>query len=124
MIVFLNGRFVPEEHALVSIFDRGFLFGDGLFETIRILNGTPFRWQQHLERLQRGAALLQISVPYGPEPLRGFVDRLIVENRAADAMLRLTLSRCLCPKSPASPITALARFHPACKRSIVIAMAL
>jgi aminodeoxychorismate lyase len=116
MIVFLNGRFVPEEHAVVSIFDRGFLYGDGLFETIRIFNGTPFRWQQHVERLQRGAALLQISVPYGPEPLRGFVEKLIVENRAPDALLRLTLSRGIgprgySPKGADSPFLAMS-VHP------------
>ena len=55
MNVFLNGQFVPEERALVSVFDRGFLYGDGLFETVPIYNGKPFRWAQHLERLQRGA---------------------------------------------------------------------
>src|SRR6266404_5997591 len=55
MVAFLNGLFVPEEQAVVSIFDRSFLYGDGLFEAIRILNGAPFRWQQHLDRLQRGA---------------------------------------------------------------------
>ena len=44
MILFLNGKFVPEELAVISVLDRGFLYGDGLFESIRVANGKPFRW--------------------------------------------------------------------------------
>ena len=55
MMVFLNGQFVPEEQAVVSAFDRGFLYGDGLFETMLVSNSKPFRWAQHVERLERGA---------------------------------------------------------------------
>ena len=51
VLIFLNGQFVPEERAVVSVFDRGFLYGDGLFETMRVFKGKPFRWAQHLERL-------------------------------------------------------------------------
>ncbi len=68
MIVFLNGQFVPEAQAVVSVFDRAFLYGDGLFETIRVANGKPFRWAAHLERLQRGADFLGIAHPFR-EPL-------------------------------------------------------
>ena len=57
MIVFLNGEFVPEEKAVISVFDRGFLFGDGLFEAMLVRRGEIFRWRQHVERLQRGAPL-------------------------------------------------------------------
>jgi branched-chain amino acid aminotransferase len=63
MIVFVNGQFVPEEQAVVSVFDRGFLLGDGLFETVQVRQGVPFRWAQHAERLQRGAALLRLPLP-------------------------------------------------------------
>lgn len=93
MIVFLNGRFVPEEQALVSIFDRSFLYGDGLFETIRVFHGRPFRWEQHFVRLERGAQLLGIGLPFPPTALRGFAGELITRNGLADALLRLTLSR-------------------------------
>jgi len=93
MIVFINGRFVPEEEAVVSVFDRGFLYGDGLFETIRIFNGKPFRWPQHLERLQSGAAFLKIKLPFAPNKLRGFAGELIAKNKMPDSLLRLTLSR-------------------------------
>jgi aminodeoxychorismate lyase len=93
MLILLNGQFVPEERAVVSVLDRGFLYGDGLFETMRVFNGKPFRWVQHLERLERGAEFLKIKLPYSPEALRGFVDELIAKNKTPNALLRLTLSR-------------------------------
>lgn len=93
MLIFLNGQFVPEERAVVSVLDRGFLYGDGLFETMRIFAGKPFRWAQHLERLKRGAEFLKIKLPFAPESLRGFVDELVTKNKMPDALLRLTLSR-------------------------------
>ena len=74
MLVFLNGQFVAEEHAVVSVFDRSFLYGDGLFETMRIFKGKPFRWEQHLERLQRGADFLKIVLPLPPDALRAFAE--------------------------------------------------
>jgi branched-chain amino acid aminotransferase len=93
MIIFLNGQFVPEEQALVSIFDRSFLYGDGLFETVRVFDGQPFRWEQHLERFERGAQFLRIGLPLPPAALRGFAGELIARNGLTDALLRLTLSR-------------------------------
>jgi aminodeoxychorismate lyase len=93
MIVFLNGQFVPEEQAVVSVFDRGFLYGDGLFETMRAVKGEPFRWKQHLERLNRGAEFLRIQAPFPPDALREFAAQLISRNRMPEALLRLTLSR-------------------------------
>jgi branched-subunit amino acid aminotransferase/4-amino-4-deoxychorismate lyase len=93
MIVFLNGQFVREEEAVVSVFDRGFLYGDGLFETVRVVNRVPFRWQPHLERLQRGAQALKIPFPFGSQALRDFAGRLLKENQMPTALLRITLSR-------------------------------
>ena len=93
MIVFLNGQFVPEEQALISVFDRAFLYGDGLFETLRIFNGRPFRWKQHLDRLQGGAQFLKIQVPFSAEALREFAAELVAKNQMPDSLLRLTLSR-------------------------------
>jgi branched-chain amino acid aminotransferase len=93
VLVFLNGKFVPEEKAVVSVFDRGFLYGDGLFEAIRVLNGKPFRWVEHIERLQQGARFLKIKLPFSPAKLLGFAETLIVKNEMPDCVLRLTLSR-------------------------------
>lgn len=93
MIVFINGEFVPEADAKVSIFDRSFLYGDGLFETVRICNGKPFRWAGHLDRLQCGAGFLAIDIPYTHEAVTRFASQLIAKNQVTEALLRLTLSR-------------------------------
>jgi aminodeoxychorismate lyase len=93
MIVFLNGKFMPEEQALVSVFDRSFLYGDGLFETMLVANGVPFRWGQHLERLTNGATFLGISLPFAASELQAAARELILQNRLRDGLLRLTLSR-------------------------------
>ena len=93
MLVFLNGRIVPEEAAVVSVFDRSFLYGDGLFETLRVFNSKPFRWGQHLERLRRGAEFLKIRLPLQGDALRGVAEQLISRNQMPDALLRVTLSR-------------------------------
>jgi aminodeoxychorismate lyase len=93
VLVFLKGQFVPEERAVISVFDRSFLYGDGLFETMRVFNAKPFRWEQHMERLQRGAEFLKIKLPFSPKQLRGFADELIAKNKMPEGLLRLTLSR-------------------------------
>ncbi len=117
MLVFLNGRFVPEEQAVVSVFDRAFLYGDGLFETLRVLNGKLFRGEQHFERLQRGAAFLGIRVPFSADELARFARELVEQNRLPDAFLRLTLSRGVGPRgySPkgADKPTLVITLHPA-----------
>src|SRR5260370_34326672 len=92
MIVFLNGQFVPENQAVISVFDRGFLYGDGLFEGIRVFNSKPFRWKQHWERFQDGANFLRIAVPISPAALEEFAKRLILENQMQNSLWRLTLS--------------------------------
>jgi branched-subunit amino acid aminotransferase/4-amino-4-deoxychorismate lyase len=93
MIVFLNGQFMPESQAVVPINDRGFLYGDGLFETTRVVGGRPFRLAQHLERLMRGAEFLQIRPPYTPKELHHFAGRLVADNQMPEAVLRVSLTR-------------------------------
>ena len=93
MIVFLNGQFVPEDQAVISVFDRSFLYGDGLFETLRVYHGKPFRWMQHLERLQHGADFLRIRLPYSPQEMRGHAQRLIEQNQMPESLLRISQSR-------------------------------
>jgi branched-chain amino acid aminotransferase len=93
MLVFLNGQFVPEAQAVVPINDRGFLLGDGLFETMRVVGGKPFRFAQHLERMTRGADFLKIKPPFTPKELEKFSAQLIGKNNLPDSILRVTLSR-------------------------------
>ena len=117
MLVFLNGEFVPEDRAVVSVFDRSFLYGDGLFETMCVANGKPFRWAQHLERLRRGADFLGIKIPLGGKALEKFAAELIAKNHMPNALLRLTLSRGVglrgySPKGADKP-TLVMTLHPA-----------
>ena len=91
MLVFLNGEFVPEERAVISVFDRSFLYGDGLFETMCIVNGKPFRWAQHMERLRKGADFLGIKIPLGGKALEKFAAELIARTRCP---MRCCGSRC------------------------------
>ena len=97
-IVFLNGQFVSQEQAVVSVLDRGFLYGDGLFETLRVHSGKAFRWDQHMERLRQGVDFLKLRLPYSSAQMHEFARELIKQNRMADAILRLTLSRGVGPR--------------------------
>jgi len=93
MVVFLNGKLVPEADAVVPLNDRGFLLGDGLFETVRVAGGKPFRFAQHLERLSRGAEFLKIKLPFTPKEIQKFAGELVAKTGLSDAVLRLTLTR-------------------------------
>ena len=89
--VYLNGQFVAAADAKVSIFDRSFCYGDGLFETLLVKHGRVFRWDQHLARFQAGAAFLRI--PLATDGLAAVAAELIRRGESADALLRIQLSR-------------------------------
>jgi branched-chain amino acid aminotransferase len=93
MLVFLNGQFLPEAQAVVPVNDRGFMYGDGLFETMCVCGGRPFRMTQHLERMTRGAEFLKIKCPFTPKELVNFAEQLIGQNQMPEAVLRVTLTR-------------------------------
>lgn len=93
MEVFLNGQFLTEGRAVVPVGDRGFMYGDGLFETMRVFNGKPVRMAQHLERMVRGADFLKIKLPFTPKELQQFAEQLIERNARPDSILRVTLTR-------------------------------
>lgn len=116
MIVFLNGRFVPEEEAVVSVFDRGFTYGDGLFETVRVSRGRPFLWREHLDRLEAGARVLKIPLPLPAVQLRTAADELIRRNDCLECVLRIQLSRGPGPRGysiqGAGPPTLVMSVHP------------
>lgn len=115
-LVFLNGRLMAEGEARIPIFDRGFLYGDGVFETVRIQSGKPFRLEAHLARLETGLALLGIRIPDDPAGLRRHAVELIAANRCLDGVLRITVSRGVgsrgySPAGAASPTVAMT-LHP------------
>src|SRR5213079_2726330 len=59
----VNGRVVNQEHAAISVFDHGFLYGEGVYETLRTYNGQPFLFDRHMRRLRRSAGMLALDVP-------------------------------------------------------------
>lgn len=92
-LVYLNGAMVPEEAARVSLFDRGFLYGDGVFETVRVEAARLFRWTDHLARLERSLSMTGIVLPEPSSNLTSRAAELIQANRCTDAVLRITISR-------------------------------
>ncbi|MFQ5950281.1 MAG: aminotransferase class IV, partial [Nitrospiria bacterium] len=92
MWVYLQDRFVSKEEAKVSIFDHGFLYGDGLFETLRAYSGRIFALPQHLNRLAHAAERLQIPLPF-LSSLETLLYETLRRNHLHDALLRLTVSR-------------------------------
>ncbi|MBG90101.1 MAG: aminodeoxychorismate lyase [Verrucomicrobiales bacterium] len=93
MPVILNGKLCSDEEATVSVADRGFCYGDGLFETLRVRNGAPFRAKSHYARLQAGAEFLGIKLPFTESQLEDQLDELVAECDLRDAMARIALSR-------------------------------
>lgn len=89
----VNGRIVPQEEACVSVFDRGFLYGDGVFETLRVYSGKVFRGDSHWERLQRSASLIRLELPFTENEYRERLDRVVAVNKLAEAVARVTVSR-------------------------------
>lgn len=114
--VWINGRFRPAHRATVSVFDRSFQLGDGLFESIRVVQGAPFQWADHLERLNAGARFLRIRLPYTPERLHEAATQLIARHDSPEGVLRLHLSRGVglrgySPRGADSPVAVIS-FHP------------
>ena len=93
--IYLNDRFVKEEEALVSVFDHGFLYGDGVYETIRSYRDKIFMRDQHLARLRRSAEAIGLDIPERDWPalLHESMARNSVGNDRADAYIRITISR-------------------------------
>ena len=92
-LAWINGTFLPESEATVSVFDRSFLYGDGLFETVRVYSGIPFRWNQHLARLEAGARFLGIRLPWTGDAIGAAASLLVQRNELPESLLRITVSR-------------------------------
>ena len=93
MWVYLNDRFVPQEEAVVSVFDHGFLYGDGVYETLRAYRGRVFKLAEHLARLERSASRIHLHLPASPERLTDLVREALRRNQLSDSYLRITVSR-------------------------------
>ena len=93
MIVFINGNFIEEDKATISVFDRGFLYGDGVFETLRIYNGKPFLFDRHIGRLSHGLGSLFIGDKYSFSEYLDHTRELIERNNVTEGVLRIQATR-------------------------------
>lgn len=93
MYVYLNNRIVPSKDALVSVYDHGFLYGDGIYETMRVYDGVVFKVDEHLMRLSRSASLIGLTLPLDGDALKIAIYETLMANSLKGAYLRLTVSR-------------------------------
>jgi branched-chain amino acid aminotransferase len=93
LIVYVNGKFVPEAEATVSVFDHGVLYGDGVFEGIRSYNGRVFKLREHLERLYESAKSILLEIPMGMEELEAVTLETLRRNGIRDGYIRHMVTR-------------------------------
>jgi branched-chain amino acid aminotransferase len=93
MIIYLDGKFVPEEEAKVSVFDHGLLYGDGVFEGIRAYHGKVFRLEAHLERLYDSAKMINLTIPLKKEEFAELIYETLRRNNLTDAYIRPVVTR-------------------------------
>ncbi len=101
--IWINGEVVPAAEARVSIEDRGFQFADGVYEVIRVYGGKPFTLAEHLARLERSAAGIELASPMKSAALADEIARLIVRNQVGDGMVYLQLTRGAAERNHAFP---------------------
>ncbi len=124
MKIYLDGKFVDSADAKVSVFDHGLLYGDGVFEGIRLYSGNVFRLEEHLERLEYSARAIMLKLPLTRAELREATCETCRQNGLQDGYIRLVVTRgvgdlglapWLCPKPSifiiASTITLYPREH-------------
>ena len=89
----IDGEIVPVSDAKISVFDHGFLYGDGVFEGIRFYNKMPFRLSRHLKRLQRSAHALQITIPLSMDALQQAISQTISTSPLSEGYCRIIITR-------------------------------
>jgi branched-chain amino acid aminotransferase len=121
MKVYLDGKFVDRDDARISVFDHGLLYGDGVFEGIRLYGGNIFRLDEHLERLEYSAKAILLDLPLDREQLRWATCETCRQNNLTDAYIRLVVTRgvgdlglapWLCPKPSLFIITSKISLYP------------
>ncbi|HEY2491845.1 MAG TPA: branched-chain-amino-acid transaminase [Paenibacillus sp.] len=91
--IYLDGQYVTKENAKVSVFDHGFLYGDGIFEGIRIYNGNIFKCEEHLSRLYDSAKSIGLVIPLSQDEIREAMAETIRRNDMRNGYIRLVVSR-------------------------------
>jgi len=90
----VNGRVFDQDHAVVSVFDHGFLYGEGVYETLRTYHGQPFLFERHMRRLRHSAERLALAVPLTNDQIdRRFQDTIAAASLTGDAYIRILVTR-------------------------------
>ncbi|TAJ30295.1 MAG: D-amino-acid transaminase [Nitrospirae bacterium] len=105
-IGFLNGRFMPLEQAMIPVEDRGFQFGDGVYEVLRTYRGVPYQLEAHLARLERSAQAIGLSMPYRVPEWREFVKEGIRLGGHDESKVYIQVTRGVAPRDHAFPAAA------------------
>jgi D-alanine transaminase len=92
-MVYLNGRFLPLADARVPVMDRGFLFGDGVYEVLPVYSRRPFRLDEHLRRLQASLAGIRLADPHTEDEWRALIARIVAEGDTDDQSIYLQVTR-------------------------------
>ena len=93
LLVYLNGEFVPASQAKISVFDHGFLYGDGVFEGIRAYNGRVFKLREHIDRLYDSAKAIDLEIPMTKEEFMEAILETLRRNKLRDAYIRPIVTR-------------------------------
>lgn len=91
--IWIDGKMLPKSQAVISVFDHGFLYGDGCFEGIRVYKRKIFKCRQHLNRIFRNAERLRMEMPYTPAQIEAMMRECIEANDLNDGYIRLVFSR-------------------------------
>lgn len=93
MLVYVNGHFLPRDEARVSVFDHGYLYGDGIYETLRSYQGRIFLLNKHLSRLKHSAEAISLELPLSLDKIADALRESLAVNKLSDAYLRIQISR-------------------------------
>jgi branched-chain amino acid aminotransferase len=93
MIIYIDGKYLPDDQAKISVFDHGFLYGDGVFEGIRAYNGRIFRLKEHLDRLYDSAKTIDLQPPLSKEDMTEVICEVLQRNKLSNAYIRPIISR-------------------------------
>jgi D-alanine transaminase len=102
-VIYLNGEFMPLEQARIPVLDRGFIFGDGVYEMVPVYSGHPFRLTEHLQRLQHSLDGIRLANPHSDAEWRGLVREMVARNEDTDQQLYLHITRGVARRDHAFP---------------------
>lgn len=92
-LVYIDGKFYPKSEAKISVYDHGLLYGDGVFEGIRVYDGVVFLLKEHIDRLYNSAKFIKLNIPISKEEMMAAVIETVKRNRAKNSYIRLLVTR-------------------------------